>query len=148
MYNFLLHLHSGTRWIILILLVLAILNSYTNWKMGKGFGVKDKLTALFTLIFSHLQLTVGLIMYFWDARNRVQFSGDMMKDSVLRFYTIEHFMMMIAAVALITIGYSRSKKSDSDKAKHRKIFVWYGIALLVILAAIPWPFRIEGANWF
>lgn len=148
MYNFLLHLHSGTRWIILILIFTAVFNSYASWKSGKIFGTKDKLTALFTLIFSHIQLLGGLIMYFMNSRSRVQFSGDMMKDTVLRFYTIEHFLMMIAAVALITIGYSRAKKSESDTAKHRKIFIWYFIAFLIIMAAIPWPFRIEGANWF
>lgn len=148
MYNTLLHLHSGTRWIILILLLYTILNSYSNWKTDKNFGAKDKMAALFTLIFTHLQLLGGLIIYFWDARNKVQFGDGMMSNSSIRFYTIEHFMMMIAAVAVITIGYSRSKKSDSDSAKHRKLFVWYLIALIIIMAAIPWPFRIEGANWF
>ena len=146
MYNTLLHLHSGTRWIILILLLYTILNSYSNWKTDKNFGKKDKLSALFTLIFIHTQLLVGMILYFISPF--VRFGSGMMADSKLRFYTIEHFMMMIAAVAVITIGYSRSKKSESDKAKHRKLFVWYLIALIIIIAAIPWPFRIEGANWF
>lgn len=148
MYNSLLHLHSGCRWIILILLLYTILNSYSNWKTNKNFGTKDKLAALFTLIFTHLQLLGGLIMYFWDERNKVQFGSGMMSNSTLRFYTIEHFMMMVAAVAVITIGYGRSKRETDDKAKHRKLFVWYFVALLIIMAAIPWPFRIEGANWF
>jgi hypothetical protein len=146
MYNSLLHFHSGTRWIVLILLLFTILNSYSNWKTGKSFGVKDKLSALLTLIFTHIQLLVGLILYFMSPW--VRFGSGMMSDAKLRFYTIEHFIMMIAAVAVITIGYSRSKKAENDKVKHRKLFVWYLIALLIIMAAIPWPFRIDGANWF
>lgn len=148
MYNSVLHLHSGIRWILLLFLVGAILNSYASWKADKNFSGKNKMLALFTFIFSHLQLTVGLIMYVWDARNKVSFGSGMMKDSVLRFYAIEHLLMMILAIALITIGYLRAKKETSDRAKHRKIFVWYSIAFLLILAAIPWPFRIAGAGWF
>lgn len=148
MYNSVLHLHSGIRWILLFLLVAAILNSYASWKADKNFSGKNKMLALFTFIFSHLQLTIGLIMYFWDARNKVSFASGMMKDSALRFYTIEHLTMMILAIALITFGYLRAKKETGDRAKHRKIFVWYSIAFLVILAAIPWPFRIAGAGWF
>lgn len=148
MYDSLSHLHSGTRWIILILLVYTIVSSYSNWKSGKVYRAKDKMAALFTFIFSHLQLTVGLILYFWDKKNVVQFSGGMMKNSTLRFYTMEHFLMMIVAVAIITFGYSRAKKTEGDSAKHRKIFIWYTVALILILAAIPWPFRIAGAGWF
>jgi multisubunit Na+/H+ antiporter MnhB subunit len=75
--------------------------------------------------------------------------GALMKDSVARFYGVEHILMMIIAVVLLTIGYSKSKRQELASKKHSTVLIFYGIALLLILVSIPWPFRAElGGNWF
>ena len=71
-----------------------------------------------------------------------------MSDKLYRFYTVEHTTGMLIAIILITIGYSRSKRASEAVTKQRLIGIFYGIGLLLILASIPWPFRIPGAGWF
>jgi len=71
-----------------------------------------------------------------------------MKDTILRFYTVEHISLMLIAAIFITIGHSKSKKAEDSAAKFKKIAVFYTVTLLLVLVSIPWPFRIPGAGWF
>lgn len=139
------HAHSGLRWLVLISLVLAIVNAITKSSGSKPFTNKDKKIALFALIFTHLQLVLGLILYFISPK--VVFESGAMKDDVLRFFLVEHISLMIVAIALITIGYSKSKRALSDRKRFRHILIFYAIGLILILAGIPWPFQNYGAGW-
>ncbi len=145
MYNGLVHAHSGLRWVVLILLLITIFNAFAKKSSG-NFSEGDRKMALFTMIFTHVQFTIGLVLYFISPL--VVFSGESMKNTVQRFYLVEHIVLMLIAVALITIGHSKSKKAKTGTEKFKKISVFYLIALIVILVAIPWPFRIETAAWF
>ena len=140
------HAHSGLRWLVLAALILAILNAVGKTNGSKPFTDKDRKLGLFGLIFTHTQFLLGLILYFISSK--VVFSGAAMKDSVLRFYLVEHLSIMVIAVVLITIGYSKSKRAQSDGKKFKSILVFYLIGLLLIIAGIPWPFRQLGAGWF
>ena len=146
MYNGLLHAHSGLRWIALILLVAAILNALVS--KGKGEYVKkDKMLNLFAMVTLHVQLLIGLVLYFISPR--VQFSEGWMKNSALRFFGMEHVLMMVIAIVLITIGRKKAEKETDPAKKHGKIVLWYTIVLVVLFAAIPWPFRNLGiTTWF
>ena len=99
MYNILLHLHSVNRWIVLILIVLALYKAFSGWFGKKEFTASDKKSALFALIFTHIQLILGLGLYFISPL--VSFEEGAIKSEVFRFYTIEHFSMMIIAIVLI-----------------------------------------------
>lgn len=145
MYSILQHAHSGLRWIILILLLVSLYNSFTK-RNNSEFSASDMKTYLFTMTFTHVQFLLGLILLFISPR--VQFTEGWIKDSVLRFFGMEHTAMMIIALILITLGYARSKRKDTVAGKHKVISIFYGIALLIILAAIPWPFRGLGSGWF
>lgn len=146
MQNILIHAHSGLRWIVLILLLVSIFGSFTKRK-NTAFSDSDKKSYMFTMIFTHIQLLLGAILYFIS--DKVVFNAETMKNAFSRFYAVEHSTMMVLAVILITIGYSRSKKADTVNAKHKAISIFYTIALLLILAAIPWPFREGlGGSWF
>jgi membrane protein DedA with SNARE-associated domain len=94
----------------------------------------------------HLQLVIGFVLYFISPK--VIFSASSMKDSVLRFFLVEHISLMIIAVVLITIGYVKSNRAADEMKKHKKLIIYYTIALVLILASIPWPFRGLGAGWF
>lgn len=145
MYNGLLHAHSGLRWVALILLIYSVFNALSKKKSGE-FTDGDKKLTLFTMISAHVQLLIGLVLYFISPK--VSFSEGFMKDSVLRFYTMEHILLMLIALVLITMGYSKVKKSTESSDKFKHIIVCFGIALVLIIAAIPWPFRNLGAAWF
>ncbi len=145
MYDILRHAHSGLRWLVLIALLFAIVNAFS--KKGKSaFSSGDKKSALIALIFTHLQFVIGLILYFVSPK--VVFDGAAMKDSVLRFYLVEHISLMLIAVVLITIGYSKAKRLTDDSKKFAKIGWFYLIGLILILISIPWPFRNLGGSWF
>jgi hypothetical protein len=147
MYNGLLHAHSGLRWIALFLIIYAIFNAIMAKKQGKEFLKKDKMIGLFTLIAFHTQLLIGLVLLYISPK--VVYAEGFMKDPMLRFFGMEHLLMMIISIALITIGYSKSKKAVTSALKFKKITVFYTIALVILLAGIPWPFREAlGAGWF
>lgn len=143
--NALIHSHSGLRWIVLILLIIAVFNSLSKLK-SSNFTSVDKKINLFTLIFFHTQFLLGIILYFVSIK--VQFFDGWMKDSFFRFYGMEHAVMMLIAFVLITMGYSKSKKAVTPQKKHKAIAVFYTISLILILAAIPWPFRALAGSWF
>ena len=138
MYDILVRSHSGLRWIALILLVVAIVNALGA--RTKGIYVKkDKMINLFAMVFIHVQVTLGLIMYFQSPR--VNFVEGWMKSPQLRFFGMEQIAMMILAAVLLTIGRKKAEKESNPNNKHRKIFMWYTICLVIIFLAIPWPFR-------
>lgn len=146
--EFLKHAHSGWRWVVLLLLIAAIANAFSK-RNNAEFGAGDKKIALFALIASHIQLLFGLVLYFISPRGIGAFQIEgFMKDSFLRFHAIEHVLVMILGIVLITVGFSRSKRATEASAKFKAIWLFYGIGLLLILSRIPWPFQAYGAGWF
>lgn len=141
-----LHLHSGLRWIALILLLIAIFNALTS--RGKNsYEKKDKMINLFAMIMLHTQLLIGFIVYFMSPK--VQFTEGWMKNGMLRFFGMEHLLLMVLAIVIVTIGRKKAEKSTIPAVKHKAIAVWYTIGLILILAGIPWPFREAlGGAWF
>lgn len=142
MYNGLVHLHSALRWLILILLVISLVQTFTkNEKIAK--------TSLWLLISAHIMLLLGLFQYFngdygFQIIERVGGFGNVMSNSINRFWVVEHISTMILATVFITIARGKAKKLKFSPA------MWmYLIALILILVAIPWPFR-EGIGrpWF
>lgn len=146
MYTGLLHAHSGLRWIVLVLIVWALFKSISGWMGQKEYEKSDRLAALLALIFTHIQLLIGLVLYFISPK--VSFESGVMESSVLRFFTVEHSVMMIVAIILITFGFSSAKRLSESLNKHKRIAITYGIGLLIMLASIPWPFRGFGTGWF
>lgn len=146
MYNILLHLHSVTRWVVLIFIVLALYKAFAGWFGKKTFTESDKKPALFGLIFTHIQLILGFGLYFMSPY--VSFAEGAMKNAVYRFYSVEHFSMMIIAIIIITLGYALSKRAKVDITKFKRVAVFYLIGLVIMLASIPWPFRFDNAGWF
>lgn len=138
MLNGLIHLHSGFRWIVLLLLIAAIVTAFNGWRSKKAYSGSDLKIHKFTFISLHIQLLLGLIVYGMNWGKKVNFSA--MSDKVTRFYTVEHFSMMLFAIIIASVGYIVSKKKTDDTARYKLVFFSYLVALLLILAAIPWPF--------
>lgn len=134
MYIFLKYLHSGLRYIVLLLVVAAIVQALLGWLGKKDYTAGNHKLNLFALISAHTQLLVGLILYFVSPL--VQFSAATMKDATARYWTVEHITMMIIAIALITIGYSRSKKALVPEKKHFNIFVFYLLAVIIVIVTL------------
>ncbi len=147
MYNGLLHAHSGLRWIALLLLLFAIFNAFRSQASGR-YEKKDKMINLFAMVVLHVQLLIGLALFFINERNRVQFSGDWISNASLRFYGLEHLIGMLIAIVIITFGRKKAENLKNTRDKHRRIMISYSIGLIIILLSIPWPFRNLGGAWF
>lgn len=147
-YNALKHAHSGLRWVVLILLIYAIYNAFSKKKTGL-YSEGDRKLNMFAMIATHTQLLLGLIMYFMNEGILAAWSnlGTIMKIAPARHMVIEHLAGMLIAITLISIGHSKSKKAEGAD-KHKKIALFYTIALVIILVSIPWPFRGWGNGWF
>lgn len=133
-------IHSYWAYLVLAVLLLAVLKAISGLVSKKEYEPKMFRIALFTLIVSHIQLLIGLILYF--VNHSSQWSnlgvGEIMKNAPLRLMLVEHPTVNILAVALITIGYSKHKKKRLSRPKYTTLAVFYTIALILILSRIPW----------
>ena len=137
----LVHAHSGLRWLLVIGILVSFVMALTQLSSSeskKGLGTVAKIT----FILSHVQLLIGGALLFMSPK--VDFS--MMKETIYRFFSVEHPFMMVAAIVLISLGYIKFKKSGFVNAK--TIAIFFGIAIVLLAAGIPWPFRGLGSAWF
>ncbi|WP_372756333.1 hypothetical protein [Mariniflexile sp.] len=140
MYKTILNLHSYWAYLVLLVLIVAVANALIKVFADKEYEAKDFRISLFTLIVSHIQLLIGLILYFVSPRFELwaEMGGEVMKNSMARLYLVEHPFVNILAVALITIGYSKHKKKLTSQGKLKPIAIFYTIALVLFLSRIPW----------
>jgi hypothetical protein len=131
LYTFFKYLHSGFRYIVLILLIIAMIQSLLGWLRKKPYTETARKINLFALISAHTQLLVGIVLYFLSPY--VQFTSMAMKDRTTRYFTVEHWVMMMIAIVIITIGYSKSKKKTTGEARYKTIAIAYIVAFLVII---------------
>jgi hypothetical protein len=134
----LVHTHSLLRYFILLALIVVIVNSLLGMMNKKPFGKWDNKFSLYLLIFTHMQLVVGIILYVMNlSQNRlVQFNESTMKNAGLRYWAVEHLVGMLVAVVLITVARASSKRLADDTAKHKRLFIFNLIALAVIVITI------------
>lgn len=141
MYSTVFFLHSWWAYLVLVILIIASINSLIGYFSKKEYGAMDFRIALFTLIVTHIQLLIGIVLYFVSPYFQA-FSeggmGEVMKDSTLRLYLVEHPLMMILAVILITVGYSKHKKKLTSRPKFKMLSIFYTLGLIFLLSRIPW----------
>lgn len=151
MYTGLLHTHNLLRYAIVILLLLAIFKSLKGWFGNGTYQESDNKVSLFLFISAHLQLVIGLALYFLGRKSSLISElgmGEVMKSEELRFWAVEHITAMILGIAIITLGRIMAKKSDVDKIKFRRQSIYFILAALLIFSAIPWPWSAVARPWF
>ncbi len=142
MYTGLQHTHSGFAYLALLALVLVIIWALVGALSGRDFQEKDRKIALIAFILCHIQLLVGLILYFVSPLGySLLAGGGAMADATARLTALEHPLINILAIVLVSVGFIRAKKLESSTAKFRSIYMMYAIGLVLILSRIPW------ANW-
>lgn len=151
LYNLFLIIHSWNRWIILLSgLVLLVTLIYSLSKSQK-FNKVMKTLALTFLGSLHIQLLIGIVLYFFlSPFTQAAFKdfGSAMKNPELRFWAVEHTLLNVIGIILAQIGYSISKRKINDQAKQRTLLIWMGIAFFVILLAIPMGIMGVERPWF
>ncbi len=134
MYNGLLHTHSLLRYFILVALIVVIVKAVIGLANKQPYGKWDNKLGLYLFIFTHMQLLVGLVLYFISPF--VKFGSDTMSDKATRYWTVEHVFAMLIAVVLITLARTTSKRMTNDEAKHKRMAIFNFVALAVIIAMI------------
>jgi hypothetical protein len=136
MYEIIQKLHSGFAYLAFLLLVIAVVNSFIGLFSKKEFTEKDRKIALFGLAAIHTQLLIGIIVYFVSP---LGFSAlGQMKDAALRLTSLEHPLMNLIGITLITIGWMKHKKLTTSESKFKTFSIYYGLGLVIILSKIPW----------
>lgn len=142
MYSILLSLHSLVRWLVLASLLYAIINSYLGWRRQREFSGTDNAIRHWTATIVHIQFMLGIALYFLSPI--VSYFHNNFKEAVhlreIRFFGMEHSLMMFIAITIITIGSAKAKCKKTDKEKFKTMAIWFSMGLLFILSSIPWSF--------
>ncbi|MBN8566129.1 MAG: hypothetical protein J0M25_05280 [Flavobacteriales bacterium] len=135
MYELLLKLHSWWAWLAMLVLFAGIINALMGYGANRDYEAKDLRISLFGLIFTHIQLVLGLLLYFVSPMG-LKVLGEM-KNETLRLTSLEHPLVNIIAIVLITIGWSQHKKAHMDD-KFKKILIFYSLGFILLMSRIPW----------
>lgn len=136
-----LHLHNVLRWVILLLLLVTLYQAFTRKESIRS-------SSLWLMIAAHTMLLIGLYQFIagrYGITKGLPEGVELMKDSFYRFYWVEHPLLMVVAIILITLARGKAKVLNYKNTGWLLL-----IALIFILVAIPWPFREAGAGraWF
>ena len=140
MYDIIKMLHSYWAYLVLFTILAAVINAFAGLFGKKEYNAKAFRIALFGLIVTHIQFLIALILYFVSPRFELwsELGGGVMSNSIARLYLVEHPLVNLIAIALITIGYSKHKKKLTSAPKYKTIAIFYTIALVLLLSRIPW----------
>ena len=139
MYTGLQHAHSGIAYLALLGLIVVIFWALIGSLSGREFQERDRKIAMVTFIICHIQLLLGLILYFVSPLGfSLLTSGGAMSDAAARLTALEHPLINIVAIALISVGYIRAKKLEASRSKFRSIYMMYAIGFVLIISRIPW----------
>ncbi|SDG25795.1 hypothetical protein SAMN05421825_3062 [Epilithonimonas hungarica] len=131
------NLHGIFAYISLILLIFAVIYAIYGLLRRTDYGKPARIISMLALSGVHMQIVIGLVLYFLSPLGSSNVSREMMKNSTSRFYALEHPFMMLIGIALITIGYVRAKKASEKKRKFLSIAIFYAIGLLCLLSRMP-----------
>ncbi|MBA3828064.1 MAG: hypothetical protein H0X33_03925 [Taibaiella sp.] len=134
-----LFLHSLVRWIIMLLALAVLVQGISGMSSKKPFTSGARKSMLFLMISCDIQLLLGLVLFFVNGWGNVLAQGHAMDNKYNRFYTVEHSIGMLLAIVFIHIGYTATKKRIDDNVKYKRIFWFTLLALVIILATVPWP---------
>ncbi len=138
----LLSVHSIIRWIFLMAIIYTIYRALMRFTSKKSFTKLDNSLRHWTATIAHIQLIVGMILYLKSPITQLIFQNfkEGIKHNEVIFFGLVHISLMLIAIVVITIGSSLAKRKPSDHEKFKTVLIWFGIALIIILIAIPWPF--------
>ena len=142
-YEILKSAHSGWRYIVFALLVIAVLQALAGWFGKNPYTEGNRKLNVFTLISAHIQLVFGAVLYFLSPLTK-----GAMSDPLYRYWKVEHISLMVIAIVLITIGNAKSKRAATALAKHKTVSIFFGIALLLVVVAIFMMTKVGPATKF
>ena len=145
MYTGLLHLHHWMPFLWLLLILVVLVQNFLVWKSDREFTASLKRQNSITIVLTHIQVTVGLVMLIGFNMDMFSDMGTLMGDAAMRFKYVEHPTTMLLGAVLITIGNAKSKRQEAAKSKAKTVVIWFSIGLLLIALRFPWEAFLQGA---
>ena len=145
MYTGLLHLHHWMPFLWLLLILVVLVQNFLVWKSDREFTASLKRQNTITIVLTHIQVTVGLVMLIGFNMDMFSDMGTLIGDAAMRFKYVEHPTTMLLGAVLITIGNAKSKRQEAAKNKAKTVVIWFGIGLLLIASRFPWEAFLQGA---
>ena len=142
MYTFLILSHSIVRWLIVPAITYALYCGFRGWSQKRPFTKSDDTIRHVTATLTHIQLMIGYVLYFnspFISYFRTHFK-EAIKQFDFVFFGLIHITLMTIAIIVVTIGSSIVKRQQSDTTKFKTMAMFYTIAFIIILIAVPWPF--------
>jgi hypothetical protein len=140
-YSLTLAAHNVMRWVVVLLAIYALYRIYAGWFGKKPFTESDRKALSFYTIGMDIQLLLGLLLYFVLSpitTNALRNFGGAMGDSSIRFYAVEHILMMVIAVVLAHVAVVMARKGATDLSKFKRGALWLTLSVVAVLFAIPW----------
>ena len=147
LYNVVLEIHSVVRWVVILTALFALIRAITGLAFKRGYMAMDNRAGLWFTTAMDIQLLVGVILYFFLSPTTtlaLQNFSSVMGSSTGRFFSLEHVLMMVIAVVVAHVGRAMARRAPTAEQKHRRTLIWFGLSILIVLAAIPWPFLSYG----
>lgn len=147
LYNVVLEIHSIFRWIVILTVLFALIRAITGLSFKRGYMALDNRAGLWFTIAMDIQMLLGIVLYFFLSpitTRALQNFSSVAGSSAGRFFSFEHVIAMVIAVVIAHIGRRMVQRAPSALQKHRRTLIWFGLSLLIVLAAIPWPFLSYG----
>lgn len=143
MYDILLAIHNIVRWLALLLLIFAVITSFIGWFRKRKWMEIDRKVGTYTTIALDIQLLLGLVLYLFFSEFGLQGITEngfafVMENSIYRQYAIEHSLLMLLGIIAAHMGSILPRRVEESKAKFRRAAIWFTIALVLILAGMPW----------
>lgn len=151
MYVFTLYLHSYVRWLVVIAALVVLVRAVRGWLGRRAWSAADDRAGLLFTIGMDVQVLLGLALYLGLSplvAAALRNMATTMRTSALRFFAVEHIGAMLVALILAHVGRARSRRAGEASARHRSAAIWYGLAILLMLVSIPWPFYSYGRALF
>ncbi len=151
MYEFLLTFHGWLRYFVIFLAAFVLVKAWQGFIQKKSWDISVEKSSLFFSILLDIQLLIGFLLYFvYSPLTKIAFQnfGAAMKDSMLRYWAVEHLTLMLIAIILVHIGRIKIKKASEDIKKFKAAVIYFTIAVILILVGIPWPFLPNGRGLF
>lgn len=154
MYLVMLSLHNVLRWVVVVFAVIVLVRAYRGWLRKEAWTEMDRKTSTYFAIALDIQFLIGLILYiFLSPITKAAFAnfgavmGSEMGGSDLRFFALEHILLMVIVVAAVHMGSVFSRRAKSDESRHRTAAIWYSLAVLLVIVGIPWPVSPVARPW-
>lgn len=142
MYQTLTFYHNIMRWLVLASLIVSLYRAYKGYFTKAVFSTTDNALRHWTATIAHIQLIIGMILYFQSPQVKYFLANfkTAVHDFNMLFFGLIHSSLMLVAIVLITVGSASAKRKDTNASKFKTILVWFSVALIIIIIAVPWPF--------